>query len=197
MRRTGRGRAGRWSAALVLAGGLVLAGPTPADAHDELAGSSPASGATVRTALTAVTLRFEQTPADVGRGSTVLQVTGQDGTHYETSCAGIDGAAVRARVALGPSGTYAVTWRVVSDDGHPVSGAYSFPYVAPNGATVSQGSANGPECGITSSGASTTSTPTAGPPLGLLVGGGAAVLLLVGAATAGAIVLSRRTARIG
>lgn len=195
MRRTAHGRAAWWSAALLLTAGLALGGPVAAEAHDELAGSTPASGATVASTLTAVTLRFEEAPADVGRGSTVLQVTGSDGTHFETTCARIVGDSVRADVALGRSGTYAVTWRVVSDDGHPVSGAYSFTYRAPDGAKAADGSADGPACGISASNASATRT-AAGPPIGLLIGGGVAVLLVVGAALAGAIVLSRRSAGV-
>ena len=194
MRRAGLEPGVPWAAALVLTAGLALAAPGAAVAHDELASSSPASGATVASALTRVSLRFEEAPAEVGRGSTVLQVTASDGTHHETTCARIVDDSVRAGVALGRSGTYTVTWRVVSADGHPVSGAYDFTYRAPSGARIAEGSADGPDCGISAS--STSADEGAGPPIGLLVGGAAGVLVVVGALVAGAIVLSRRSAGV-
>ncbi|WP_414172829.1 copper resistance CopC family protein [Clavibacter tessellarius] len=93
-----------------------------------------------------VTLTFNDVILDLGApggdaggssaaagGSSIVQVTGPDGqgTHFETGCAVNAGRAVTVPVALGGSGEYTVTWRVVSADGHPVSDSIAFTYQAP------------------------------------------------------------------
>jgi methionine-rich copper-binding protein CopC len=180
-------------AAVASAIGLTLATPLAATAHDHLMGGSPAPDSTVSRPLSAITLRFMEAPSDVLRGSTVLQVTGAGGRHFETTCASIDGTAVRSDVRLGRSGSYRVDWRVVPDDGHPASGFYSFTYAAPVGAPAATGSTTGPDCGAAASARSARRGEPAVPP-GML-GGGLLVLLVAGSSVAGTRLLQRRAER--
>lgn len=110
----------------------LLAAP-PASAHDVLVGSDPADGATVATPPTRITLTFEEAPQSQ---FATITVVGADGAHHEQGAAVVDGEQVTVPVRAGvPAGRYQIGWRVVSDDGHPVSGALGF--TVPAGAAPS------------------------------------------------------------
>ena len=101
---------------------LLLMGSSPADAHASLVSTSPADGSRIATTPANVELTFSE---DVGSG--FIAVTAPDGTTVKTSRAHISGAQIHAD--LTPSdqrGRYTVAYRVVSDDGHPVAGTFSF-----------------------------------------------------------------------
>nr|WP_228512037.1 copper resistance CopC family protein [Clavibacter sp. VKM Ac-2872] len=187
-----------------------------ASAHDYLVSSSPAAGSTIDAAPAEVTLTFNDVILDLGTpgGSSIVQVTGPDaqGTHFETGCAVNSGRTVSVPVALGGSGQYTVTWRVVSADGHPVSDSIAFTYQAPAGATPSAGTASGPGCaaaaegaagsGATSSGGAAGSAADPGtaagqeqglaPYLGVIVGVGIGIVVLAAAAVVLIVVTGRR-----
>ncbi|OUE20281.1 Copper resistance protein C precursor [Clavibacter michiganensis] len=216
------------TAALALVGLGQGGGPDgalPASAHDYLVSSSPAAGSTIDAAPSEVTLTFNDVILDLGApggdaggssaaagGSSIVQVTGPDGqgTHFETGCAVNAGRAVSVPVALGGSGEYTVTWRVVSADGHPVSDSIAFTYQAPAGAAASAGSASGPACAaaqegasgggaVVGSGSATGDTGTAAgqeqgiaPYLGVIVGVGIGIVVLAAAAVVLIVVTGRR-----
>lgn len=150
-------------ATLGAAGALALAPASVASAHDYVVSSDPAAGATVTTALTQVSLTFNDVVLDLsGDGeSSIVQVTGEDGRHFETGCATADGRVVTAPVALGAAGSYRMAWQIVSADGHTVSENLDFTYEPPEGAPEAKGTANRPECGA--SGGGSTAAATAGP----------------------------------
>lgn len=102
----------------------------PASAHDFLVTSDPANGSKVSTPLTKVTLSFNDIVLSKP-SAPQLEVVGPDGKHYETGCATAIDRDVSVPVALGPTGTYVATWRIVSADGHPVSTSISFHYTGP------------------------------------------------------------------
>jgi methionine-rich copper-binding protein CopC len=196
----------RFVAALVTAAALALPAAllpaAPVQAHDELAASSPASGATVTTVPHSITLTFDEPVLDYGT-SAALIVTGPGGSkrHFETTCPRIDGRAVSAPVELGASGRYTVTWRVVSDDGHPVSDSFSFTLDRPAGTEAAAGSATGPACGsgtTTGEGSGAAASGTVPPMVWALVGvgGGLVVVLLLVVVTV-AVRQSRRPAKAG
>jgi copper resistance protein C len=153
-----------------------------ASAHDVLIAADPASGDTVAT-LDAVTLTFNADPLG-GDGADVIQVTGPDGRHYETACPTLTGPEVSAPVALGPAGSYKVVWRIVSSDGHPVSGDYTFTYAPESTASQPATGSSKALCGTTGPDTAATSTETgsgtAGPWIGIGVGAGVAVLIGIG-----------------
>ncbi len=112
--------------AVILMGWLVtqVAHPLPAFAHNSLVSSVPADGATVATAPDAVTLTFDE---PVGRRFGLVVVTGPGGRKVQQGALQVTGETARQPLGrLGPAGTYRVSWRVVSADGHPVSGAFAF-----------------------------------------------------------------------
>lgn len=104
---------------------MALAGAQPAMAHSVLVSSDPAKDASLASAPAAVTLVFNE-PLD--RGFTELAVLGPDGTsHWEGGPPVVTGEKLSAPLrALGSAGVYTVKYRVVSADGHPVSGAVPF-----------------------------------------------------------------------
>lgn len=100
--------------------------PGAAFAHDVLISSSPAADESVESLPGHLTLSFSaQLIAEPG--ATIVEVTGPDGSPAHTSEPVIDGAEVTVPlVAEAPAGEYRVVWRVVSSDGHPISGEFSF-----------------------------------------------------------------------
>jgi methionine-rich copper-binding protein CopC len=121
MRRLGSG-----VAVLVLAGLGLFALAAPASAHNSLTGSNPADKATLDTGPAQVVLTFDQ-PVQEGEGLNSVAVTGPDGTLWQDGPATVDSNVVTAPVReLGPKGVYTIGYRVVSADGHPVSGELTF-----------------------------------------------------------------------
>jgi methionine-rich copper-binding protein CopC len=117
---------------LALLGGLVLLvgpGVGAASAHAELLGTTPGAGSVLSRAPTAVVLTFDE-PVQP-QGATIV-VTAPDGSRVAAGAAVLAGNKVRSSIPSRPAaGTYTVAYRVVSDDGHPVEGQFSFAARAP------------------------------------------------------------------
>jgi methionine-rich copper-binding protein CopC len=109
--------------AVVMMGALLFIPATPAFAHTELTGSSPAKDSTVTAALTAVTLTFGEPVR--GRGATV-EVSGSDGVSYSVGAARAVDSNVVQDIRPLPTGPIRVTWRVVASDGDTVEGTFAF-----------------------------------------------------------------------
>jgi copper resistance protein C len=111
---------------LTVAMTLLLAGvwAAPAGAHARLVGSTPADGATLDEAPGEIVLEFnEAVEADFGQ----LQVSGPNGERLDASAPVGEGTTVRSPLLeLTASGTHTVAYRVVSADGHPVEGSFTF-----------------------------------------------------------------------
>ncbi len=119
----------------------MLSGSGTALAHNSLVSSSPADGETVSAAPSSVTLTFNDVVQNIGP---LVAVVGPDGGHYEGSSITAQDNKVTAAVnPLGPAGSYTVSYRIVSADGHPVEGTLVFTTSAagtgkPNVATPDQ-----------------------------------------------------------
>lgn len=112
-------------AAFVLAATTLLLTATPASAHDELASSDPAADSSVDALPDELTLTYSaELLSDAG--STVVQVTDSAGADLTDGAPTVAGNVVTQPVAGTASGPIAVAWRVVSSDGHPISGEFSF-----------------------------------------------------------------------
>lgn len=122
--------------ALVVGAALaVLAGPRQAAAHSSLIGTSPKQGGTVTSPVKNVKLRFSE---DVQARFATVAVTDPDGEKVSAGKPAVRGGTVEQPVtAFREPGKYLVGWRVVSADGHPVSGKFAFTVTD---AAVSQGS---------------------------------------------------------
>ncbi|OXM74452.1 copper resistance protein CopC [Amycolatopsis thermalba] len=98
---------------------------TPALAHNVLVSSDPAKGATLDTAPSQVTLTFDA-PVQGGNVNQV-SVTGPGGTQWAEGDVRISSNVVTVAVRpLGPAGQYTVGFRILSADGHPVTGEVPF-----------------------------------------------------------------------
>ncbi len=107
---------------------LVLGLSSPASAHATLVSTDPAEGAVLQAAPEQVLLTFSEAVRGVPDG---VQVFDAQGGLLEVS-ATVTGAELT--VALPGSlddGTTVVVWRVVSEDGHPISGSLTFSVGAP------------------------------------------------------------------
>jgi methionine-rich copper-binding protein CopC len=119
---------------------VVLAGlaATPAAAHASLVSSSPRDGAAVTTAPKKVELVFSE---DVGAPS-IIDVTGPGGVQVVDGPTQVRNAsAIQPLKALTAVGLYKIAYRVVSADGHPVSGQLTFTYAPPGSHVTASGQA--------------------------------------------------------
>lgn len=114
---------------------------SPASAHDELIGSDPAADAHLDAVPQELQLTFSGLLLDEP-GATQVVVTDAAGAALTVDDPVLDGTRLTQGLTGSASGTVTVVWRVVSSDGHPVSGEFSF--------TVGEAEA-------------TTPTPTASP----------------------------------
>lgn len=107
---------------LALAGATLVA--APAAAHDRLVGSDPADGAQLATAPAQLVLTFS---SDVTSLGTDAVVAGPDGSSAVAGPVVVEGRTVTVplRTDAG-AGSYAVTWRATSSDGHTISGELSY-----------------------------------------------------------------------
>jgi copper resistance protein C len=112
------------AAALALAVGwlLLVVGAAPASAHASLVHSSPADQSSLATAPKTVKLTFDENI----RMPSLILVKNSDGASVVAGKTAVLDNIVSTPVKTGPSGDYTVAYRVVSADGHPVSGRLSF-----------------------------------------------------------------------
>jgi len=103
---------------------LVVAAASPAAAHASLASVDPPDGARLDESPAVVRLIFtEPVSADLGG----IRVLDGDGDQVQVGAARVDGAAVEVDLQPDlPDGTYVVSFRVISADGHPVRGGSVF-----------------------------------------------------------------------
>jgi methionine-rich copper-binding protein CopC len=113
----------------VLAGLALLLAASPALAHTRLVSSDPADGAGLDTAPSSVALTFND---DVATEFATITVVGPDGAEWQAGeVTGTDGTLSVPVRPLGPAGRYEIGYRVVSDDGHPITGRVAFTLTTP------------------------------------------------------------------
>jgi copper transport protein len=121
---------------LLTAAGLLLAGAGPVSAHAALTGSDPRQGAVVDKAPTRISLTFSESVAMSDDALRVLDPKGKRVDDGKPANAGGTTYAVKLHSGL-PDGTYTVSYQIVSEDSHPVAGAYTFSIGAPSATSVS------------------------------------------------------------
>jgi copper transport protein len=122
--------AGRLALLALLAGALL---PATAFGHATIVSTTPADQHVFRVQPREVSLKWSEA---VDLGEHAVRLLDSSGTEVKTAKArhGPAGAST-AVLSLPPRlkhGTYVVTWRVVSADSHPVSGAFSFSIGSPS-----------------------------------------------------------------
>lgn len=110
---------------LILATAALLMVPAAAaQAHDVLEATEPANGSAVRTVPAKIGLTFDHTPIAIGSVVRVQDSTGTD--QADGPVAIVDNHVSQAVKTDAPDGKYTVIWRVVSSDGHPIEGTFTF-----------------------------------------------------------------------
>ncbi|WP_277208135.1 copper resistance CopC family protein [Isoptericola croceus] len=189
------------SATLVGAAVALATAAPPASAHNYVVDTEPAEDQTVTSTVHEVSVTFNDVLLDLGGRSTVVEVTAPDGGHHATACPQLSGPVVSAPVELGGPGEYTVAWRVVSADGHPISGDFTFDYAPPEG-TPSATGAHETTCGPAAPGAEDTESTGGSYPGAdgtsdevsptLLLGAAVGVAVVAGAAVLLALRIARR-----
>ncbi|MFC7842768.1 copper resistance protein CopC [Streptomyces sp. NPDC057382] len=109
---------------VVPAAAAVLAVTAPqAAAHTELETSNPGANATLAGLPPRLTLTFSDAMTEK---YAKVAVTGPDGKPAAEGAPQVEGRSVTLPFDTGTAGRYTVGYRVVSADGHPVSGSYTF-----------------------------------------------------------------------
>ena len=112
-------------AALLVAFAVLVAPASPARAHDQLIGSDPAAGAQLDALPAALTLTFSGAIA-TDEGASVVEVTDASGASLTDGTPSAQDNVLTQPLAGAVSGAVKVLWKVVSSDGHPISGEFSF-----------------------------------------------------------------------
>lgn len=141
-----------------LAGGALCAAmlTAPAAAHDVLEGAEPAAGATVSEAPEQITLTYSDEVQKVGNRVSVADASGSVVAEGEPTATGRE-VTFDLPADLAP-GTYTTTWRVVSSDGHPISGETGFTVA---GASSSTEASSSPTASASSAPSEASSAPAA------------------------------------
>ncbi|MGH8826754.1 MAG: copper resistance CopC family protein [Jiangellaceae bacterium] len=125
---------------------LALLTAPSAQAHSSLIASSPAAGSTVIEQPGIVELTFSE---PVQTDFAQVAVVGDGEATFQFGAPEVVGAVVTQHVSDLPDGAYTISYRVVSADGHPVTGAVEFTMAT----------------GVDEAGAVVTTPPVSSPPV--------------------------------
>jgi copper transport protein len=102
---------------------LLLTLPAVAGAHATLEGTEPSNDQVVKQAPAAIKFTFSEN-VDIAFGG--IKVFGPDGKLADTGKVSSHDGKVSLPISARSKGTYAVSWRAISADGHPVRGAFTY-----------------------------------------------------------------------
>jgi copper transport protein len=133
----GRPLTRRWALRALVVGWLAVLAvgvfAAPASAHATLLSSDPAEGEVLEAVPDVVTFTFSE---GVSLTDDSIQVFDAAGEPVESSASGEDEVVTSDLPGDLANGTYVVAWRVVSADGHPISGSLTFSIGAPSETVV-------------------------------------------------------------
>ena len=159
-----------------LAALIVVGSPLAAYAHDQVISTSPQSQEILEAAPAEVSMEFSDDILDIGATILVVDNAEKDWASGDMRVEGR--TAVQSVAAEIPNGSYQVRWRVVSSDGHPISGTFDFAVGEMSTPAVAPAAENEPAPVATLPAATDSSTgrnDTVAPPLVLIGFGGAVV----------------------
>jgi methionine-rich copper-binding protein CopC len=113
---------------LVLAIASFFAFPVAAFAHGEMVQATPAVDSNVLTAPTEVSIEFDGKLQIIGNTNVnSIEVTDNQGQVISSPTSVVEGNKISTKLQLTDiTGLVSVHYRIVSEDGHPVEGDYSF-----------------------------------------------------------------------
>ena len=113
---------------LVLAIASFFAFPVAAFAHGEMVQATPAVDSNVLTAPTEVSIEFDGKLQIIGNTNVnSIEVTDNQGQLISSPTSVVEGNKISTKLQLTDiTGLVSVHYRIVSEDGHPVEGDYSF-----------------------------------------------------------------------
>ncbi|KDA04548.1 copper resistance protein CopC [Microbacterium sp. CH12i] len=104
----------------------VLGITSPAAAHDDLVSSYPQAEATIDGSPAEITLTFTADLTNMESAS-VIEVIDAGGTNVAIDAPQVSAASITQHLAPdATAGVFTVRWKVVSSDGHPISGEYLY-----------------------------------------------------------------------
>jgi len=111
-------------------------------------GSSPADKSSV-SSVTEVSVTAGEELLEIGSEAEgfVMVVTDSTGLYYGDGCVSVSGDTASMAVSLNAPGDYSVAYRVVSNDGHPVEGQFTFTVTGDGSAEQFAGYPEKPSCG--------------------------------------------------
>lgn len=160
---------------------FLLVGLAPAQAHDSLESSNPADGSTVSALPAKIDLTFDRTPIAINSIVRVKDATGTDQADGPVQI--VDNQVSQPVKPGAPNGKYTVVWRVVSSDGHPIEGTFTFTAGGPTTAAASAPAAGDAPTAAADAGS--------GLPGQLVVAGVVAAVLVIGLVVAGVLIRHR------
>lgn len=118
-------------------------------AHASVIGSTPAAGdvVTEQPGSFSILMNEEILAVEGASGSNAIQVTDAAGLFYGDGCLSVDGDTASMQAQLGEAGDYALTFQLVSADGHSVSDTIDFTFDPAEGQASEPGVAEAPVCG--------------------------------------------------
>ena len=111
---------------LLLSVSLLATGASPASAHAQLTKANPKANSTVYAIPAKINLQFTDDIVELDGGN-LITVTAPSGKRIDTGATAVLGN--QLSVALKKStviGKYTVRYRVISEDGHPITGTFKF-----------------------------------------------------------------------
>ncbi len=128
---------------------LSASSTLPAFAHAMVLDTAPSDGKKVDS-VDHVSVTANEELLDIGKNSKgfVLAVRDEAGLYYGDGCVTIDRDTASMPVTLGNAGEYRVVYRIVSNDGHPIEGSYSFRFGGDASGLVGDAFAERPQCGV-------------------------------------------------
>ena len=163
----------------LLAAGTVALAPS-AYAHDSLISTNPKSGSSLSQAPSSIEMTYSANIMKVGNQVAITAPNGNQTTATPTT----NGTKVSVPFKASGNGSYTVTWRVTSSDGHPISGNFSFKLTEQQTSSTAKKSEDIKPVATasTTKGPSTPTTDAPGDNKPWLIGGGVVALLaLLGA----------------
>lgn len=112
--------------ALATLASATFVGVSPATAHDEIVSTNPADGTSLTEAPRQLELTFSGDIMEMD-GANQVRVTNAAGENVTQGEPKVQGTNVtQALQASSADDTYTVAWRVVSSDGHPIQGTFTY-----------------------------------------------------------------------